>query len=140
MKKTNPPRRIAQIGLVEWFRPGEYERVEAVLADLKALGIRELRTRISWADWYSSEGDGWYAWLLPRLAQDVRILPSVMFTPPSLGMVPKFSSPPLVPKSYADFIDVMITRFGKLFEWIELWNRPDNLNEWDSRLDPQWRV
>src|SRR3954447_92700 len=114
------------MGLVEWFRPGEYKRVESVLAEARALGVREMRTGISWADWYTSEGDGWYAWLLPRLAQDVHILPCFLYTPPSLGIVPKFSSPPLSPKTYADFIDVVITRFGEFFDWIELWNRPNN--------------
>src|SRR5437764_183051 len=97
----------SRIGLVEWFRPGEYERVERVLADAKALEVEDLRTGISWADWYASEGDGWYAWLLPRLAKEVQVLPCVMYTPPSLGVVPKFSSPPIAPKTYADFIDVM---------------------------------
>ncbi|MCU1328222.1 MAG: NAD-dependent epimerase/dehydratase, partial [Bryobacterales bacterium] len=27
-----------------------------------------------------------------------------------------------------------------LFEWIELWNTPNDLNEWDSRLDRDWRI
>src|SRR4051812_19419891 len=132
--------REPRVGLVEWFRPGEYERVEKLLVDMRALGVQDLRTGISWADWYASEGDGWYAWLLPKLAREVRNLPCVMYTPPSLGMVPKFSAPPVVPKTYADFIDVMITRFGEHFEWIELWNQPDNPHEWDLRLDPDWRV
>ena len=48
----------------------------------------------------------------PRLAKDVNILPCFLYTPPCLGIVPKFSSPPQTPKAYADFIDVMITRFG----------------------------
>lgn len=129
-----------QVGLVEWFRPGEYDRVEDVLADARALGIHDLRTGICWADWYASEGDGWYAWLLPRLAREMCIVPCVAYTPPSLGMVPKFSSPPLAPKTYADFIDVMITRFGEFFEWIELWNRPDSPHDWDLRLDPDWQI
>src|SRR3954466_15333216 len=60
----------SRLGLVEWFRPGEYERVESVLADARTLGIRHLRTGVSWADWYASEGDGWYAWLLPRLSSE----------------------------------------------------------------------
>jgi len=134
--KTRGPR----IGFVEWFRPGQYDRVETVLQDLRSLGVHELRTRICWADWYTSEGDGWYAWLLPRLAKDVKILPCFVYTPPSLGLVPKFSSPPQTPKSYADFIDVVITRFGEFFDWVELWNEPNNLNEWDSRMDPEWNV
>ncbi len=128
------------IGVVEWFRPGEYERVETVLADLAALGVRELRTGICWADWYTSEGDGWYAWLLPRLAQSVGILPCFIYTPAPLGIVPKFSSPPQTPKAYADFIDVMITRFGEYFDWIEFWNQPNNPNEWDSRIDRDWQI
>jgi CDP-paratose 2-epimerase len=128
------------VGIVEWFRPGEYERVETALADLRALEARHLRTAICWADWYTSEGDGWYAWLLPRLARDFSILPCVLYTPPSLGIVPKFSSPPQVPKTYADFIDVMITRFGEYFEWIEFWNHPNNPGEWDSRIDPEWKI
>jgi CDP-paratose 2-epimerase len=132
--------RTPALGIVEWFRPGEYERVETVLADLRALKVRELRTGICWADWYSSEGDGWYAWLLPRLARDVNILPCFLYTPAPLGMVPKFSAPPQTPKAYADFIDVMITRFGQYFDWIELWNQPNNPNEWDSRIDAHWQI
>ena len=140
LKPAASKSRRPTIGLVEWFRPGEYDRVEKVLAEARALDIRELRTGICWADWYTSEGDGWYAWLLPRLAQDVNILPCFLYTPPSLGVAPKFSSPPQHPKAYGDFIDVMITRFGNFFEWIELWNRPDSPNEWDTRMDPEWQI
>jgi CDP-paratose 2-epimerase len=128
------------LGVVEWFRPGEYERVEAVIEDLRALDVQELRTAIYWADWYSSEGDGWYAWLLPRLARELNILPCFLYTPAPLGLLPKFSSPPQTPKAYADFIDLMITRFGAHFEWVEFWNQPNNLTEWDTRIDPNWQV
>jgi CDP-paratose 2-epimerase len=127
-------------GIVEWFHRGEYARVEAVIEDLRALGVQHLRTGISWADWYSSEGDGWYAWLLPRLAREVEVLPCFLHTPGALGIVPKFSSPPQTPKTYADFIGVMITRFGQYFEWVELWNQPNNIQEWDTRIDPEWRI
>ena len=48
------------LGLVEWFRPGEYDHVEAVLADLRALGIAELHTGFSWADWHTEAGKAWY--------------------------------------------------------------------------------
>ena len=129
-----------RIGIVEWFQPGQFERVESVLRDLHALGVQELRTAVSWADWYASEGDGWYAWLLPRLAKEVNVLPTFLYTPPCLGVVPKFSSPPETPKLYADFLDVMITRFGKYFEWVEFWDRPDAPTQWDTRLDPEWRI
>ena len=126
------------VGIVEWFRPGEYRRVERVLADLKKLGVRRLRTGVSWADWYTPEGSSWYDWLLPRLALEVEVLPCFLYTPPSIGIEQKTSSPPVRPKDYADFLDLFITRFGQLFEYVELWNEPNNLSEWDWTLDPHW--
>src|SRR5687767_305262 len=95
------------VGVQEWLRPGEYDRVEALLDDLKALGVRELRTGFSWADWYTAQGRDWYDWLLPRLAREVNVLPCFTYTPPSLGIEPKTSAPPRSPQAYADFLDVM---------------------------------
>jgi hypothetical protein len=37
----------AAIGMLEWFRPGEHDRVDSVLDDLQALGVTELRTGVS---------------------------------------------------------------------------------------------
>ncbi|MBW4561506.1 MAG: GDP-mannose 4,6-dehydratase [Mojavia pulchra JT2-VF2] len=128
------------LGVLEWFRPGEYERVDWLLADLKRLGVTQLRTGFSWADWHTSQGQEWYAWLFPKLAQSVNILPCFHYTPPSLGIEPKTSAPPRQPKDFADFLDLMITKFGKYFEWVELWNEPNNLNDWDWRLDPEWNI
>jgi CDP-paratose 2-epimerase len=128
------------VGVVEWFRAREYERVERVLADLKALGVKELRTGVSWAEWCTRDGPEWYTWLLPRLAAEVNILPCFLYTPPSLGVVPKAAAPPREPKAYADFLDLMVTRFGAYFDWVELWNEPNNLLDWDWRLDPEWWI
>lgn len=125
-------------GVVEYFRPGEHERVERVLAELGSLGIRRLRTGISWADCYSEGGRAWYDWLLPRLGRNVELLPCFAYTPPSLGVVAKTSAPPRDLKAYADFLDVMVTCHGRHFEWVELWNEPNNINDWDWRLDPDW--
>ncbi len=135
----SPPHPLT-LGILEWFRLGEYERVEQVLRDLKALGVQELRTGISWADWHTTFGQEWYSWLLPRLAQEVNILPCFLYTPPSLGVVPRIAAPPREPKVYADFLDEIITRFGTYFEWVELWNEPNNVSEWDWTLDPEWWV
>jgi CDP-paratose 2-epimerase len=128
------------VGIVEWFRPGEHERVEKVLSDIKTLGVKDLRTGFSWADWHTEEGNKWYKWLMPRLGKEVEILPCFSYTPPSMGLVNKTSSPPQNAKSYADFLDVIITEFGRYFDWIELWNEPNNINEWDWRLDPNWII
>ncbi|WP_299824096.1 GDP-mannose 4,6-dehydratase [uncultured Pontibacter sp.] len=126
------------IGLVEWFRPGEYEHVKEVLADLKRLGVTELRTGVSWADYYTPEGKDWYDWLIPTLAKEVNLLPCFLYTPPSIGEKPRTSSPPKNKKAYADFLDMFITRHGEHFEWVELWNEPNNQIEYDFTHDYGW--
>ncbi len=140
MTQKPTPERPPIIGMVEWFRPGEYDRVRRALQDLNALGIHHLRTGISWADWHVEGTWEWYDWLLPLLGKQVEILPCFLYTPPSQGLTPKTSSPPRDPKAYADFIDVMITRYGEYFEWIELWNEPNNRMEYDFTQDYSWSL
>ena len=128
------------IGMNEWFRTNDHDLVEKVLADMRTLAIQDLRTGISWADYHNSECREWYDWLFRRLAREVRVLPCFLCTPESLGISPKTSAPPKQPKAYGEFIEVILHRFGRYFDWIELWNEPNNLYDWDWRLDPEWRV
>lgn len=136
--KINGSSRKPKIGILEWFRPGEYEVVEQALEDLDLLGIKSLRTGISWADWYVDGTPEWYDWLLNKLSEKVEVIPCFLYTPPSLGEFPKTSAPPRDPKAFADFIDIMITRYGSHFEWMELWNEPNNPIEYDFTLDYSW--
>ncbi|WP_347158492.1 SDR family NAD(P)-dependent oxidoreductase [Pontibacter chitinilyticus] len=126
------------VGLVEWFRVGEHARVHQALADLKELGVADLRTGVSWADYYTAEGKAWYDWLIPTLAKEVNVLPCFLYTPPSLGERPRTSSPPRDKKAYADFLDVFITDLGEHFDWVELWNEPNNKVEYDFTQDYGW--
>ncbi len=129
-----------EFGVVEWFTVGERARVERVVAQLEQLGVRRLRTGVSWADWHRPEGAEWYGWLLPRLAASFDLLPCLHHTPPSRGVVPTVQSPPARPRDFADFVDELITRHGDSFSTLELWNEPNNLNDWDWTLDPGWQV
>ena len=127
-------------GVAESFRLGDREGVAAVLSLLRALKVTDLRTVVSWADWDTPEGEAWYSWLLPHLASEVNVMPCVLYTPLQQAVAPRASAPPWDPKAYGDFIDVLITRLGHCFEWIELWNEPDRLSEWDRTLDPHWQT
>jgi CDP-paratose 2-epimerase len=129
-----------EVGIVEWFRPGEYQHVEQVLADLVNLDVKYLRTGVSWADWMAPGGPEWYEWLIPQMAAHVEVLPCLLYTPPSLGIAPRTSSPPHDPKAYADFLDLVVNRFGKHFEYVELWNEPNNITEYDWTLDADWLI
>ncbi|QMU29210.1 GDP-mannose 4,6-dehydratase [Adhaeribacter radiodurans] len=127
------------VGLVEWFQPGEQARVEKVLAELKELGVTELRTGISWNSYTTPAGKDWYQWLLSRLAQQVKVLPCFHATPPALGVASLTSSPLTNPTEFADFLDVFITDLGGHFEWVELWDEPNNKLEYDYTLDNNWQ-
>ena len=126
------------IGLLEWFRPGEHARVERALDGLDALGVAHLRTGVSWADFLTPDGRAWYDWLLPALAARVDVLPCFSYTPPSLGEMAGTNAPPRRLEDYADFLCYCIELYGEHFEWVELWNEPDNHREWNAAFDPDY--
>ncbi|RFA25386.1 NAD-dependent dehydratase [Alkalilimnicola ehrlichii] len=140
MAKHLAPERNSEtlMGLLEWFWLGDYEAVEEALADIRRLGVQRLRLGVSWADYLTETGERWYDWLLPKLAKEVELLPCFVYTPPSLAELPATAAPPRNPKDYADFLDVCITRYGDFFEYVELWNEPNNMREWDFTLDNTW--
>ncbi|SFP51289.1 SDR family NAD(P)-dependent oxidoreductase [Tranquillimonas alkanivorans] len=133
-------RRLSDYGFVEWFRPGEHDRVEETLPGLVASGAKHLRTHLSWAEYHAPGGQEWYDWLLPKLGAHFDVLPCVHYTPPSLSRTGKSSGPPKNPKDYADFIDMALTRHGEHFTHVELWNEPNNLLDWDWRVDPDCAI
>jgi len=125
----------AGFGFVEWFRPGEHDRVEETLAGIGPSGASYLRTHLSWAEYLAPGGEEWFDWLLPRLGQAIDLLPCVHYTPPSLSRDGRTSGAPRDLKSYADFIDHILTRHGRHFSHVELWNEPNNLLDWNWRED-----
>jgi|LSQX01.1.fsa_nt_gb CDP-paratose 2-epimerase len=129
-----------ELGVLEWFRMHERERVEQVLADLRTLGITRLRTGISWADWHRPDGREWLDWLIPRLTSEVELLPCLTFTPPSLGISPRTASPPRDPHSFGEWVGQILEIYGQHLEMVELWNEPNNFSDWDWTLDPDWLI
>ncbi len=128
-----------RLGVVEWFRIGDTARVERSIVRLQNLGIRHLRTHVSWAEYYgTSEGRAWYDWLLPLLGDAFELLPCLHYTPTHLSETGRCSGPPRRLRDFADFVDLVIDRHGTCFDSIELWNEPNNLLDWDWRHDIGW--
>lgn len=130
----------ARIGIVQWIQFDRRDDVERLLGDMRALGVTELRTGMSWADSHRPDGWEWFDWLIPRLTSEVSVLPCFLYTPPSIGIEPKTSSPPRDPDEFASFVGQFLDRYGSHFRWVELWNEPNNLSEWDWILDQGWFV
>lgn len=143
---TKPlPRRAASrrqrpYGFVEWFRPGEYERTEELLPALLSSGASYLRTHLSWAEYHADGGQAWFDWLIPRLGKRIDLLPCIHYTPPSLSRNGQTTGAPLVLKDYADFVDHILDRYGRHFTHVELWNEPNNLLDWDWRVDQGYEL
>lgn len=131
--------RTSRVGLVRDFTPGDHASVEAALADLKVLGVRELRTRVSWAHAATAEGAVWYRWLMQRLSQEVGVLPCLVGTPPGLGGG-RECAPPKDARAFGEFVELFLAEHGRVVEWVELWDEPRSLASYDWRLDPAWET
>lgn len=133
-----------RLGIVEWFHParaGEFERALRLADRLQEIGIRRLRLDISWAEVEYEKWKGispsFYDRLLPFLAARFELLPNLMYTPPSLGVVESPAAPPRDPGRFAYFVREACERWGAHFDYVELWNEPNSRPYWRHDLDPE---
>lgn len=128
-----------KLGICQWFHYNDYDAVRRAVMLLRKLNVRHLRTGISWADYHRKQGRDWYDWMLDAL-KDFDVLLSIWHTPPSISEGNSCASPPRRLQDFADFIDLVISRYRKSFCGLELWNEPNNRLKWDfQRFDPDWR-
>lgn len=130
---------VDRFGICQWFHHEDYRAVERSVGLLHDLGIRHLRTGISWADYFRPAGKQWYDFQMKALAE-FDVLLSVWHTPPSISEGNACASPPRRLRDFADFIDRIIGEHGDRFSHLELWNEPNNRLKWNFvSYDPQWR-
>ena len=100
----------ADMGLMQWFH-FEDHRLDDAVAWLKRLGVKKLRTGISWADSFRPNARDWFDRQMDALAEfDVTV--TFCFTPEHRGIAPHHTSPPQDPKEFADFCASMIERYA----------------------------
>lgn len=127
-----------KLGVCQWFHFEAFDDLERTVELLRELGVRHLRTGVSWADFHRPRGKAWYDWQMEALSE-FEVLLSVWHTPPSIAAGGSCSSPPRRLEDYRDFILQLIEEYGARFSWLELWNEPNNLYKWDFRReDPAW--
>jgi len=97
-------------GICQWFHFADHRLDEAVNW-LKKLGVRRLRTGISWADSFRPGAEMWFDRQMRALDRfDVTL--TFCFTPAELGISPHHTSPPREPRAYADFCARMVRRYA----------------------------
>lgn len=98
------------LGICQWFH-FEDHRLEDAVGWLKRLGVRHLRTGLSWADSYRPNALDWFDRQMEALA-DFDVTLTFCFTPEHRGIQPHHTSAPLVPEEYAQFCAEMVRRYA----------------------------
>lgn len=98
------------LGICQWFHFQDHRLDEAVTW-LKRLGVKHLRTGLSWADSYRERALEWFDRQMAAL-QDFDLTITFCFTPEHKGIVPHHTSPPQQIEEYAEFCAQMVRRYA----------------------------
>ena len=97
------------LGICQWFH-FEDHRLELAVRWLKEIGVRKLRTGLSWADSFRPDADAWFDKQMKAL-EDFEVTLTYCFTPEHLGKRPHHTSPPERVEEFADFCARMTRRY-----------------------------
>lgn len=97
-------------GVCQWVQFDERALVDALACWMNRLGLRRLRTNISWADWHRPDALRWFDYVLERL-EPFDLTVTLCFTPPSRGIRPDPTSPPADPGEFAYFCREVVRRY-----------------------------
>lgn len=97
------------LGICQWFH-FEDHRLAFAVDWLKRLGVRRLRTGISWADWHRPGALAWFDRQMAAL-QEFDLTLTLCFTPPSRGRRACHTSPPQDAGEFAEFAAQVVTRY-----------------------------
>lgn len=99
-----------EMGICQWFH-FEDHRLDDAVQWLRRLGVRRLRTGLSWADSFRPGADRWFDRQM-RALEDFEVTLTFCFTPEHRGVAPHHTSPPLVAGEYAEFCARMVRRYA----------------------------
>jgi beta-xylosidase len=97
------------LGICQWFHYEDH-RLEDAVRWLKKLGVKKLRTGLSWADSFRPDADAWFDRQMLAL-EDFDVTVTFCFTPEHRGLQPHHTSAPQVPEEFAEFCGRMVRRY-----------------------------
>jgi beta-xylosidase len=98
------------LGICQWFH-FEDERLDDGVAWLKRLGVRYVRTGLSWADSLRPDAQAWFDRQM-RALEPFDVTVTFCFTPECEGVRPHHTSPPRDPDAYAAFCAEQVCRYA----------------------------
>jgi beta-xylosidase len=99
-----------ELGICQWFHYEDH-RLEDAVKWLKRLGVKKLRTGLSWADSFRPNADAWFDRQMAAL-DDFDVTVTFCFTPEHRGLQPHHTSAPQVPEEFAEFCARMVRRYA----------------------------
>jgi beta-xylosidase len=99
-----------EFGICQWFH-FEDHRLDAAVKWMKSLGVKHLRTGLSWADYLRPDADRWFDRMMKAL-DDFDLTVTFCFTPESKGILPHHTSAPQKIEEFADFCTAMMRRYA----------------------------
>jgi len=100
-----------EFGICQWIH-FEDPRLDDMVRWLDRLGVRRLRTGLSWADSHRPGAEAWFDRVM-RAVDRFDLTVTFCFTPESCGVRPHHTSPPRAPEAFADFCAAMTRRYAK---------------------------
>jgi beta-xylosidase len=103
------PQFTPAMGICQWFHFEDHRLANGAKL-LRDLGVRKLRTGLSWAD---SGRPGALAWFDRQMSylEPFEVTVTFCFTPEQKGLRPHHTSPPAHPEEFAEFCAAMIRRY-----------------------------
>lgn len=105
------PKYTPAMGICQWIH-FEDPRLDDAVRQLRDLGVRYLRTGLSWADSLRPGAEAWFDRQMKAL-EDFEVTVTFCFTPESCGVRPHHTSPPQRVEEFAEFCADMVRRYGK---------------------------
>jgi beta-xylosidase len=97
------------LGLCQWFHFEDHRLDEGVRL-MKQLGVKHLRTGLSWADSLRRDAEAWFDRQM-RALEPFEVTVTFCFTPESRGVRPRHTSPPAHVEEFADFCVRQVRRY-----------------------------
>jgi len=99
-----------EFGICQWFHYEDH-RLDDAVSRLKELGVKHVRTGLSWADSFRPDAMKWFDRQMKAL-EDFEVTVTFCFTPEHAGLQPNHTSPPREPGEFADFCASMVRRYS----------------------------
>jgi beta-xylosidase len=100
-----------ELGICQWFHFNDH-RLDDAVEWLKRLGVKHLRTGLSWSDGERPDCEEWFDRMMKAI-EPFEVTLTFCFTPESKGIKPHHTSAPRHLEEYADFCSRMVHRYAR---------------------------